>query len=86
MITASRLASEKHIDWIIQAVVKAKEQVGELTLDIYGKGGEEKKLKEQIGRLGCGSYVRLMGQHKRNLLKNRYKYRNRNRLGREKRY
>ena len=63
LITASRLASEKHIDWIIQAVVKAKEQVGELTLDIYGKGGEEKKLKEQIGRLGCGSYVRLMGQH-----------------------
>ena len=33
-----------------------------LTLDIYGKGGEEKKLKEQIGRLECDSYVKLMGQ------------------------
>jgi accessory Sec system glycosylation protein GtfA len=63
LITASRLASEKHVDWIIDAVVKAREQVPELSLDIYGKGVEEKKLKEQIERLHCESYVRLCGQH-----------------------
>ena len=62
LITASRLATEKHIDWIIEAVVKARKEVPLLTLDIYGKGGEEKKLKEQIGRLECDSYVKLMGQ------------------------
>jgi accessory Sec system glycosylation protein GtfA len=63
LITASRLASEKHVDWIIDAVVKAREQVPELSLDIYGKGVEEQKLREQIGRLHCESYVRLCGQH-----------------------
>lgn len=64
LITASRLASEKHIDWIIDAVVQARKTIPDLTLDIYGKGVEEPHLREQIQRLECGSYVRLMGQHK----------------------
>ena len=34
----------------------------DLTFDIYGKGGEEKSLKELIERLGCGEYVHLKGQ------------------------
>ena len=63
LITASRLASEKHIDWIVEAVAQAHRGIPDLTLDIYGKGTEEDKLKEQIQRLDCGSYVRLMGQH-----------------------
>ena len=54
LITASRLASEKHVDWIIDAVVAAREKVSDISLDIYGKGGEEEKLKAQIGRLHCG--------------------------------
>lgn len=62
LITASRLASEKHIDWIIDAVVAAREKVPDLSLDIYGKGGEEEKLRAQIGKLHCGEYVRLCGQ------------------------
>lgn len=62
LITASRLANEKHVDWLIEAVVAAKEQVADLTLDIYGKGGEESKLKEKIRKLNCGDYVRLCGQ------------------------
>ncbi len=62
LITASRLASEKHVDWIIDAVVAAKEQVPELTLAIYGKGGEETKLKEKIGKLNASGYIRLCGQ------------------------
>ena len=62
LITASRLASEKHIDWIIDAVVKAKKEIPQLSLDIYGKGVEEKKLREQISKLDCAEYVRLMGQ------------------------
>jgi accessory Sec system glycosylation protein GtfA len=62
LITASRLASEKHVDWIIEAVAKAKEQVPDLTLDIYGKGAEETKLREELDRLKCGDYVKLCGQ------------------------
>ncbi len=62
IITASRLASEKHVDWIIQAVSQAHEVFPELTLDIYGKGGEEKKLKELISELNANEYIHLMGQ------------------------
>ncbi len=62
ILTASRLASEKHIDWVIEAVVKAHETVPQLTLDIYGKGGEEKKLQELIRKLGAENYIILRGQ------------------------
>lgn len=62
ILTASRLASEKHIDWIIEAVVKAREKVPQLTLDIYGKGGEEQKLRELIKKLGAADYIVLRGQ------------------------
>lgn len=62
ILTASRLAMEKHIDWIIEAVVKARETVPQLTLDIYGKGGEEQKLKELIRKLGAENYIILRGQ------------------------
>lgn len=62
LITASRLASEKHVDWVIEAVAAAREQVKDISLDIYGKGGEEAKLREQIKRLRCEDYVHLRGQ------------------------
>ena len=61
-MTASRLASEKHIDWIIEAVVKARETVPQLSLDIYGEGGEEQKLQELIEKYGAESYIVLQGQ------------------------
>lgn len=62
LITASRLASEKHIDWLIRAVATAKTTLPELTLDIYGRGSEESNLQELITELGVNSYIRLMGQ------------------------
>lgn len=62
ILTASRLASEKHIDWIIEAVVKARKTIPQLTLDIYGKGGEEERLKELIKKLGAENYIVLRGQ------------------------
>lgn len=62
ILTASRLATEKHIDWIIEAVVRARKTVPQLTLDIYGKGGEEKKLQELIEKLGAENYIVLRGQ------------------------
>lgn len=66
LITASRLATEKHVDWLIEAVVEARKQVPEISLDIYGKGGEEEKLKELIHKFNCGNYVKLCGQQNLN--------------------
>lgn len=63
LITASRLASEKHVGWIVDAVVAAHERILDITLDIYGKGGEEEKLRKQIEQADAGAYIRLMGHH-----------------------
>ena len=46
LITASRLAGEKHVNWVVAAAAQAHEQLPQLTLDIYGKGTEEENLKE----------------------------------------
>lgn len=62
VITASRLAVEKHVDWIIEAVVEARRVIPQLSLDIYGKGGEEKKLQALIKKLGAENYIFLRGQ------------------------
>lgn len=62
LVTASRLATEKHVDWVIEAVSIAQKEIPDLTLDIYGKGGEEKRLNEIIANLGLKDSVRLMGQ------------------------
>jgi|GEM_PF-27786 len=63
LITASRLADEKHIDWIVEAVVRAKYDIPDITLDIYGKGANENSLKELIAKNNAEKYIRLMGQH-----------------------
>ncbi|MDO5403438.1 MAG: accessory Sec system glycosyltransferase GtfA [Eubacteriales bacterium] len=62
LITASRLASEKHVDWLIEAAVAAKKEIADISLDIYGRGAEENKLNVLIRRLQCDDYVHLCGQ------------------------
>lgn len=64
LITVSRLAGEKHIDWLVEAVAAARETIPDVSLDIYGKGEEGARLKEQIKKLKCSDYVRLCGQQK----------------------
>lgn len=64
LVTASRLASEKHLDWAIRAVAKAKRGLPDLTLDIYGSGSEEASLRAVINECGAGGYIRLMGHQK----------------------
>lgn len=64
MITASRLADEKHIDWLVRATVIAREKVPDISLDIYGMGGEEQALKSLIKELGAEDYIHMMGHHK----------------------
>ena len=62
LITASRLASEKHVDWLVEALALARKQVPDISLDIYGKGPEDKKIIETAERLGCTDCVKLCGQ------------------------
>lgn len=61
LITASRLATEKHVDWLVKAVIALHQDLPELTLDIYGKGGEEDKLRRIIEQAKASDYIRLMG-------------------------
>ncbi len=63
LITASRLASEKHIDWLIEAVVMAKQHLPELTFDIYGEGGQRQLLEELIAKHQASDYIKLKGHH-----------------------
>lgn len=60
-ITVSRLASEKHIDIVVKAIVQAREQYPEISLDIYGQGSEDKVIKKTIDELEANDYIRLMG-------------------------
>lgn len=65
LISAGRLAlAEKRMDQVIEAVVRAKEKIPDLSLDIYGEGEGEAKLRELITELGCSNYVRLCGFQK----------------------
>lgn len=61
LITASRLATEKHLDVLIKAVVLARETLGELTLDIYGEGGERAKLEQLIKKYDAAGFITLCG-------------------------
>lgn len=61
LVTASRLASEKHLDWAIRAVAKAKKSLPELSLDIYGSGSERTMLEDVIKEVGAEDYVHLKG-------------------------
>lgn len=61
VITASRLAGEKHIDLLVKAVIQAKKQLPQLQFDIYGSGGEEAKLRNIISNQGAKDYIHLCG-------------------------
>lgn len=62
-ITASRLATEKHVDWLVAAVAEARKDIPDISLDIYGKGAASADLEAQIKKLGAQDYIHLMGQH-----------------------
>lgn len=72
MISASRLANEKHIDWLVKAVIVAKRQVPELTFDIYGEGSEKTRLRKIIDTHRAQDYIRLLGHVKLDEIYNDY--------------
>ena len=60
-LTASRLAAEKHIDILVKAVAEAKKELSELEFHIYGAGGLEKSLREEIEKLSAQDYIVMEG-------------------------
>lgn len=72
IITASRLAGEKHIDWIVLAIIKAHDIISDISLDIYGAGGMENRISELIKEHECESYIKMCGQHKLDNIYPRY--------------
>ncbi|MDP0925265.1 glycosyltransferase, partial [Klebsiella pneumoniae] len=64
LISAGRLAPEKRMNQVIKAAAEAKKDIPDLSLDIYGEGGERENLQELIDTLGCGDCVRLCGFRK----------------------
>lgn len=61
LLTASRLATEKHVDWLLKSVVQVHKVLPELTFAIYGKGGEEAHLQKLIHDNQAGAYIFLKG-------------------------
>lgn len=61
IITASRLAHEKHVDWLVKAVLKAKKSVPQITFDIYGEGGQKNILTNLIKTNNAWEYIKLKG-------------------------
>ncbi|GAB3922917.1 glycosyltransferase Gtf1 [Microlunatus endophyticus] len=63
IVTASRLADEKHIDLLIRAVAAARKVLPGLRLDIYGEGKRD-GLLAAVRETGTQDCVRLMGHQK----------------------
>lgn len=61
IITASRLAAEKHVDWLVRAVIEAKKVIPALNFDIYGAGGESAKINKIIEEGQAQDYIHLKG-------------------------
>lgn len=63
LVTASRLADEKHIDLLIRAVALARRSLPGLRLDVFGEGRRD-GLREVIEQTGTADCVRLRGHHR----------------------
>ncbi|MEX0381175.1 accessory Sec system glycosyltransferase GtfA [Leuconostoc sp. MS02] len=61
LMTASRLAEEKHVDWIIEAVIKVHQKTSSIQLDIFGTGASMPKLQKMISDNNADDYIKLMG-------------------------
>lgn len=63
LVTVSRLSGEKHVPWLVDAIKDFKELYPEVdvSLDIFGVGEDEAKLKKKISEYGLEGIVALRG-------------------------
>ena len=71
LVTASRLADEKHLDTLIRAVAIARASIPGLSLDIFGEGKRE-QLTAVMRETGTEQCVRLLGHHDLSRVLSRY--------------
>ncbi len=73
ILSVSRIQAHKRIDWIIESVVKAHQVNPDISLDIYGRGGQEYMgaMESLVEAHHAQSYIRFMGhQDVRELYRN----------------
>lgn len=66
LITASRINQRKRLDWLVMSVIKAREKMPEITLDIFGEMNKSKmgyfdSVNKLIVSCGASEYIRFMG-------------------------
>lgn len=61
MLSVSRLAKRKKVEWILRAVIKAHRVNTSLSLDIYGQGDALSYLQDIVSQNRAESYIRFMG-------------------------
>lgn len=63
LMTASRLAVEKHVDWLVKSVIEVRQELPYLTFDIYGEGTQKHLITNIIKEASAESYITLKGHH-----------------------
>ncbi|TYC48138.1 glycosyltransferase [Weissella muntiaci] len=71
-VTASRLASEKHIDLLVKAVGQVLKDGYDVSFDIYGEGSQRKMLEDLIRSLNVSENVKLLGHQNMASLYSKY--------------
>jgi len=61
IISASRLTRQKHLDKLIKAAARLRDDGIEFRIDVYGDGPEREALTELVRRLGLDSIIELHG-------------------------
>ncbi|MBM7616673.1 accessory Sec system glycosylation protein GtfA [Weissella uvarum] len=61
LITASRLAAEKHVDIAVKAVAKLHDAGHDVIFDIYGQGEKKKEIEDTIKEVGAEDYISMKG-------------------------
>lgn len=61
IVAAGRLDSQKNIPMLINAFTRLSKEFTDFTLEIYGRGDDEKKLRKLISQLHMESKIFLMG-------------------------
>jgi glycosyltransferase involved in cell wall biosynthesis len=60
-VAVARFDPVKRLDLMVEIFALVLKEVPDATLEIYGFGNEEKKIKEKIAALGAGENIKLMG-------------------------